>query len=140
MLNEFLISTDKSKLDLNVITDFLAHNSYWAKGRSIKTIEKSIKNSLCFGVYAQGYVQVGFARVVTDYSVFAWIMDLFILEEYRKKGLGKLLMAEIKGYPEFQGLQRWGLATQDAHGLYEKYGFRTLSKPEMMMELTYKPS
>lgn len=140
MSNKFFISTDKSKLDLSVITNFLTNNSYWAKDRSIKTIEKSIKNSLCFGVYAQGYVQVGFARVATDYSVFAWIMDLFILEEYRKKGLSKLLMGEILAHPELQGLQRWGLATEDAHGLYEKYGFRVLSKPEMMMELTYRPS
>ena len=140
MLNEFFISTDKSKLDLGVIEDFLANKSYWAKGRSRVTIEKAIQNSLCFGVYSDSQEQVGFARVVSDFAVFAWVMDLFILEEYRNKGLSQLLMAEILAYPELQGLQRWGLATEDAHGLYEKYGFRMLSKPEMMMELTFKPS
>lgn len=138
-VNEFFISTDKSKLNLDVIKEFLVNKSYWARGRSTMTIEKSIKNSLCFGVYTASNTQIGFARVVTDFSVFAWIMDLFIVEEYRKKGLSKLLMTEIMEHPDLQGLQRWGLGTDDAHVLYEKYGFRTVSNPEMMMELTFKP-
>ncbi len=104
------------------------------------TIQKSIQNSLCFGVYTHDNMQVGFARVVSDFAVYAWIMDLFILEDYRKKGLSKLLMSEIMAYPDLQGLQRWGLVTNDAHGLYEKYGFRIIAKPENMMELTFKPS
>lgn len=136
MTNNFFISTDKSKLDIAMIGDFLLNRSYWAKERSFEAIEKSVQNSLCFGVYTNGNVQVGFARVVTDYAVFAWIMDVFILEEYRKEGLGKLLMAEIMAHPELQSLQRWGLGTRDAHGLYKKFGFTSLSKPEIMMEKT----
>ncbi len=140
MINEYFISTDKSKLNLTVIDNFLNTKSYWAKGRSTKTIEKSIKNSLCFGVYTDNDLQVGFARVVSDFAVFAWIMDLFILEEHRKKGLSKFLMTEIMNHPELQGLQRWGLGTNDAHGLYEKFGFRRLAKPELIMERVSNPT
>jgi len=134
MMREFYVSTDKSKLDLNVIEDYLSKHSYWAKGRSRATIEKSIRNSLCFGVYTDKHQQVGFARVVSDFAVFAWIMDVFVLEAYRKNGLSKLLMQEIIDHAELQGLQRWGLATQDAHGLYEQFGFRIVAHPEHMME------
>jgi len=134
MTGEFYVSTDKLKLDSGVIEDFLFNRSYWAKGRSSQTVQKSIKNSLCFGVYTDKHKQVGFARVVSDFSVFAWIMDLFILEDFRKKGLSKLLMQEIIHHPDLQGLQRWGLGTKDAHGLYEQFGFSKLSDPETMME------
>ena len=140
MATEFYISTDKTKLDLNIIEDFLTSQSYWAIGRSRKTIIKAIQNSLCFGVFTGKGEQVGFARVVSDYAVFAWIMDVFILEGYQKNGLGKLLMEEITNHAELQGLQRWGLATRDAHGLYEKFGFRKLEKPDHMMEKTSSPS
>lgn len=151
MAEEFHISTDRSLLDLRMIGDFLSKRSYWAQGRSMTTIEKSIRNSLCFGVYrgketAVGFQeqvdfqkQVGFARVVTDKAVFAWIMDVFILENYRGKGLGKLLMSSIMEHPSLQGLQRWGLSTEDAHGLYEQFGFRALSKPSLMMEIVNPP-
>lgn len=139
MEKQFIISTDKSKLDINTIHHFLSIESYWAKGRSIETIQKSIDNSLCFGVY-NGEKQIGFARVVTDYAIFAWIMDVFIIEEYRKFGLGKKLMEAIMNHPQVQNLQRWGLATDDAHGLYEKYGFRLLEKPHIFMEKVSKPS
>lgn len=139
MESSFFISTDKLRLDLRLISDFLCHRSYWAKGRSVGTVERSINNSLCFGVYTARNEQVGFARVVSDFAVFAWIMDLFILEEYRGKGLSKLLMTEIMAHPDLQGLQRWGLGTSDAHGLYEKFGFRKIPKPELMMEIVKKP-
>jgi len=131
----FEISTDKSRLDIKLIHDYLSKESYWAKGRSIETVKKSIKNSLCFGVF-QDNKQVGFARVVTDYSVFAWIMDLFILKDYQRKGLGKDLMSKIMNHEKLQNLQRWGLATFDAHGLYKKFGFKPLDKPEYMMEIS----
>lgn len=134
MSRGFFISTDKAKLDLDIIEDFLSNRAYWAKGRNRTMIEKSIENSLCFGVYTSENQQVGFARVVTDFAVFAWIMDLFIIEDFRKAGLGKLLMTEIINHSELQGLKRWGLGTQDAHSLYEKFGFTKLSKPENMME------
>ena len=93
---------------------------------------------MCFGVYTEEK-QIGFARVVTDYAIFAWIMDVFIIKEFRKFGLGKMLMETIISYPELQNLQRWGLGTEDAHGLYEKYGFHPLRKSENMMERDSKP-
>ena len=135
----FYISTDKSKLDVDLIHQFLSQQSYWAKGRSIEVVRKSINNSLCFGVFL-GNEQVGFARVVTDYAVFAWIMDVFVLERFRKNGVGKMLLDAIMKHPELTQLQRWGLATEDAHGLYERYGFRIVSRPETFMERVSKPS
>ncbi len=94
---------------------------------------------MCFGVY-QGNQQIGFARVVTDYAVFAWILDVFIIDEYQNKGIGKQLMTSIMDHPDLQNLQRWGLNTSDAHALYKKYGFRTLDDPEIHMEMTCHPS
>jgi GNAT superfamily N-acetyltransferase len=138
-MDEFCISTDKSKLDLELIHRFLTNDSYWAKGRSKEVVKSSIENSLCFGVF-KAKEQVGFARVVTDYAVFAWILDLFILRNYRKKGLGKLLVESIMKHAELQKLQRWGLATDDAHGLYEQYGFKIVSKPNLFMEIVARPS
>jgi GNAT superfamily N-acetyltransferase len=137
---DFYASSDKSKLDVDMITEFLSKRSYWAKGRSREKIERSISNTLCFGVYDENHRQVGFARVLSDFAVFAWIMDVFILEEYRGKGLGKLLMKAIMEYPELQGLERWGLGTKDAHGLYTQFGFRPLKTPETKMEKTNLPT
>ena len=139
MNNKFYISTDKDKLDVKLILDFLNNDSYWAKGRSIETIQKSIENSLCFGIYKDSQ-QIGFARVVTDYSVFAWILDVFILKEFREQGLGVKLMESIMNHEELQNLQRWGLATDDAHGLYEKFGFELIKRPEIFIEFVSTPS
>lgn len=129
---EYSISTDKSLLDLGVIHGFL-NASYWAAGRSVETIRRSIENSLPFGVY-KGAKQVGFARVITDYATFAWIADVFILDEHQGKGLGKWLMEVIIAHPELQGFRRWVLATKDAHELYRKFGFNELRLPERWME------
>lgn len=134
MNGDFYISTDKSQLDKSLIIDFLSNYSYWAQGRSRQTIEKSIEHSLCFGVFTSENKQVGFARVVTDYAVFAWLLDVFIIEDFRGKGLGKMLMSAIMIHEDLQGLKRWGLGTRDAHSLYEKYGFTPLSRPAIMME------
>ena len=139
MKHGFYISTDKSKLDLGLVHNYLAVNSYWAKGRSIEVVKRSIDNSICFGVY-KGNDQVGFARVVTDQAVFAWILDVFILENYRKHGLSKMLISAVMEHSDLQNLQRWGLCTEDAHGLYERYGFCTIKHPETFMELLQKPS
>jgi len=139
MNNEFYISTDKEKLNMKLIHDFLNNDSYWAKGRSEETIRKSIDNSLCFGVY-KGSQQIGFARVVTDYAVFAWILDVFILKEFRKQALGVKLLESIMNHSDLQKLQRWGLATDDAHGLYKKFGFELIKRPEIFMELVSTPS
>lgn len=139
MEDTFYINTDKASLNRDTIYDFLSNRSYWAKGRSRDTFERSMQNSLCFGVYGTQGNQVGFARVVSDFAVYAWIMDVFILEEYRGRGLGKLLMREIMAHKDLQGLQRWGLGTRDAHALYEKFGFRALARPEIMMEIVNRP-
>jgi GNAT superfamily N-acetyltransferase len=136
--NKFRISLDKSELDVTAIHHFLSTQSYWAKGRSLETVKKSIENSLCFGVYL-GSKQVGFARVVSDYAIFAWIMDVFILPEYRGRGYSKELMWAITGHEKLQNLQRWGLGTEDAHGLYAQFGFTPLTKPVNMMEFVRKP-
>jgi len=129
----FTISTDKSRLDVAAIHDFLCNSSYWARNVPLPTVQKSIENSLCFGLY-DGDRQVGFARVITDYAVFAYLADVFILEAYRGRGLAKWLMACIVSYPELHDLRRWMLATKDAHGLYAQYGFNPLNKPERFME------
>ena len=129
---DYTISTDKVRLDLNVIHSFL-DTSYWAAGRSVATIRRSIENSIPFGLY-KGDQQVGFARVITDYATFAWIADVFILEPFRGQGLSRWLMEVIIGHPELQGFRRWVLATKDAHELYRKFGFTELKLPERWME------
>ncbi len=129
---EYTISTDKSRLDIGVIHSFL-DISYWAAGRSVETIRRSIENSIPFGLY-KGDQQVGFARVITDYATFAWIADVFVLEPHRGQGLSKWLMEVIISHPELQGFRRWVLATKDAHELYRKFGFNELKLPERWME------
>jgi GNAT superfamily N-acetyltransferase len=130
---EFIVSTDKRRLNLQVIADFLAQRSYWARGRSLDTIARSIENSLCFGVF-EGSRQVGFARVVTDYATFGWIGDVFILESHRKRGLSKWLVQFMVNHPELARVRRLILATQDAHELYRRYGgFELLPQPERWM-------
>jgi len=131
------ISTDKNRLELPVIMSYLTEQSYWAKGRTKERILKSIEHSFCFGVYVNDH-QVGFARVVTDYAIFAWIMDLFILPEQQGKGYGKQLMTEIKNHPKLSTVSRWGLNTEDAHGLYKKFGFAQIKNPKLHMEQVIK--
>ena len=128
----YQISTDKSKLDLQVIHEFL-FQSYWAKGIPREVVEKSIAGSLCFGLYHNDQ-QIGFARMVTDSATFAYLGDVFVLEPYRGKGLSKWLMQRIMQHPELQGLRRMILATLDAHGLYKQFGFEELSAPDRLME------
>ena len=138
--DRFLISTDKRKLNLQVISDFLVHESYWAQGRTIETIAKSIENSLCFGIY-EADKQIGFARVVTDYATFGWVCDLFILKSHRQHGLGKWLVECIVNHPDLKNIRRLLLATLDAHDLYRRYGgFETLPEVERWMTrvLPYK--
>ncbi len=130
---EYLISTDNARLGLEVIHDYLARESYWAKGRSMETIRRSIENSVAFGLY-KGAEQVGFARVITDYATFAWLADVFILDSARGQGLGKWLMEVILAHPGLQGFRRWILATKDAHELYRRFGFVELKRPERWME------
>jgi GNAT superfamily N-acetyltransferase len=130
---EFLVSTDRERLDLDVIHGFLT-GSYWAKGIPREVVARSIENSLCFGLYASGK-QVGFARVISDFATYAYLGDVFVLESFRGRGLGKWLMECILQHPQLQGLRRWSLVTRDAHGLYAQLGFTPLTKPQNYMEL-----
>jgi GNAT superfamily N-acetyltransferase len=132
---EFTISTDRDRLQTHVIQKFLFEESYWARERTLEQTLRAIENSLSFGVYTSEK-QIGFARVVTDYATFAYICDVFILNEYRGQGLSKWLMETIVSHPELQGLRRWILATKDTHTLYEKTGFSGLKFPERWMEKT----
>jgi GNAT superfamily N-acetyltransferase len=127
------ISTDRSRLDIAMVHGFLA-DSYWVPGITRASVEKCIKHSLCFGVYAQGR-QIGFARIVTDYVRYAHLLDVFVLPEFRGQGIAKLLMNNILSHPELRTITRYSLHTRDAHGLYEQFGFAAPANPERQMEL-----
>jgi GNAT superfamily N-acetyltransferase len=130
---EYLISTDRVRLDIEVVHGYLSNSSYWAAGRPLEVVQRSIEHSLPFGLY-RGDRQVGFARVITDYATFAWLADVFVLDEFRGQGLGKWLVDVIISHPELQGFRRWVLATKDAHELYRRVGFDELKRPERWME------
>ncbi|HEY0050456.1 MAG TPA: GNAT family N-acetyltransferase [Pyrinomonadaceae bacterium] len=130
---EFIISTESARLQPEAIHKFLTEESYWARERTREQTATAIKNSLPFGVY-KGENQIGFARVVTDYATFAYLGDVYILEQYRGRGLSKWLMETIVNHPDLQNFRRWILATRDAHALYEKFGFAALKAPERWME------
>lgn len=132
---EFVVSTDRSRLQIERIHQFLTEESYWAKERTFEQTTTAIENSLPFGVY-RGENQIGFARVVTDYATFAYLGDVFILEEFRGRGLSKWLMEVIIEHPDLQNFRRWILATRDAHALYEKFDFTPLKFPARWMEKT----
>jgi len=126
------ISTDKTKLQIDVIHQFIT-NSYWAKGRTKKLVQTTIDNSLCFGVYIEDKL-IGFGRVATDYAVFAYLMDLFVLPEYRGKGYSKQLMDAIINAEELKECKTWLLKTSDAHDLYKQFGFTELKNSNIVME------
>ena len=132
---EYLISTDKERLDVATIHGFLT-TSYWATGVPIEIVKKSIEHSLNFGLF-QNNQQIGFARVITDYATFAYLADVFVLEPFRGRGLSKWLMQVIVDHPELQGLRKWTLFTRDAHGLYRQVGFTSLANPERAMERNF---
>jgi GNAT superfamily N-acetyltransferase len=135
IIEELEINTDKSRLDVDVIHRFLSEESYWAQTRTLEQTKTAIENSLCFGIYHGGR-QIGFARVVSDFATFAYVGDVFILSEFRGRGLSKRLMETIVAHPNLQGLRRWLLATRDAHGLYEQFEFSSLKFPDRWMERT----
>ena len=130
---EYLISTDNHRLNIPLIHDFISNQSYWGQGRKIEIVELALNNSLNFGLYKNAE-QIGFARVVTDYCTFAWLADVFIVEGFRGQGLSKWLMEVIMTHPQLMNMRRWVLATKDAHGLYEQFGFSRMSQPERWME------
>ena len=131
--DNFTISTDPSRLDVDAIADMLTR-AYWAKGRPRERTERALANSLVFGLY-DGNKQIGIARIVSDYAIFAYLCDVFIHEDYRARGLGKWLMETVKSHPDLQGLRRFLLATHDAHELYKQYGWMPLENPHNWMEI-----
>ncbi|MGB5821371.1 MAG: GNAT family N-acetyltransferase [Saonia sp.] len=133
MNDTFYVATDISKMSLVYIHDYLCNHSYWAKGRTLEKVKLSMDHSLCFGVFNEVDKQVGFARIVTDKVVFAWIMDVFIDKKYRGQGLGVLLMEYIMDHPDLQAVNGIGLRTHDAHTLYEKFGFGQIDDVETWM-------
>jgi GNAT superfamily N-acetyltransferase len=135
-IGDYTISTDKGKLQVAVIHQYLSAESYWAKNIPLAVVQKSIDNSFCFGMYVKGE-QIGFARVVTDHATFAYLADVFILEAHRGKGLSKQLMTFIFSHPDLQDLRRFCLGTRDAHSLYTRFGFKLIQKPEFWMEIKH---
>lgn len=134
MIEGYKISSIKEEMDFSVIHNFIS-SSNWAYGIPVSTLQKAIQNSLCFGVFTSLNEQVGFARVVTDFSTYAYLCDVFILEMHRGKGLSKWLVKEVVEHAELQGLRRFTLVTKDAHNLYAKFGFKNISSPERFMEI-----
>ena len=132
-LDTIEISTDPARLDVTLIHDFL-RRTYWSPGIPREIVQRGIDQSLCFGVYEQQQ-QIGFARVVTDRATFAYLCDVFVLPDWRGRGVSKFLMETILAHPDLQNLRRWMLATADAHGLYEQFGFESLARPERLMEI-----
>jgi GNAT superfamily N-acetyltransferase len=131
--DRFTVTTDRARLDRDVIHRFLA-SSYWAENIPRAIVDKSIDNSLCFGLLEESR-QIGFARVVTDGATFAYLADVFVLPEHRGAGLGKWVIECVRSHPDLQGLRRWLLGTRDAHGLYRQFGFTPLKHPEIFMEI-----
>lgn len=139
MGDKYIVSSDKSLIDVGVVHRFLSEESYWAKNIPLETVQKAIANSLCFGVYDSGQ-QVGFARVISDFTTMAYLSDVFILPEHRGRGLSKKLVQYIIDYPELQGLRRWILVTDDAQELYARFGFVNPNKPEKYMHRVWTTS
>ena len=131
---KYTVSTDRSRLDVDLIHRFLSEESYWAKGRSREVTERAIENSFPFGAFL-GDEQVAFARVVTDTVTFAWLADVFVVAEHRGRGIGKLLVEAVLAHPEFAGMKRWFLGTADAHELYRRYGFSEPVNPGRFMAI-----
>jgi len=130
--DDYQLSSDPSKLELDVVFDYLTNDSYWACGRPRDVFDRSIENSLNFGIF-YGDNQIGFARVVTDQATFAWICDVFVLPEHREKGLASWMIESILEHPDLQGLRSYFLATRDAHSLYARFGFKPLEDPSRFM-------
>lgn len=142
-MSDYTISTDPKRLDVELIHRWLSQESYWAPGIPLDVVERAIAGALNFGIYHATQGQVGFARVISDRSTFAYLADVFVLDAHRGQGLSKRLMETILAHPELQGLRRWMLATRDAHGLYEQFGFALPKVEGRLMERTdpdvYRP-
>lgn len=128
-----MISTDRGRLDLDAVHDYIS-SSYWAAGMPRDVLERAVENSLIFGIY-DGSRQAGFARAITDRATYAYLSDVFVVEDYRGRGLSKWLMECVLEHPDLQGLRRFALFTRDAQGLYERYGFGPPRGPSTYMEI-----
>jgi len=133
----YRISTDPARIDLDVVTTYLAEESYWARGVPRGTVAKSIEQAVVFGIYSDPGPQVGFGRVISDLATIAFVSDVFVLEDHRGQGLSKWLMECMMAHPELQGMRRWLLVTRDAHSLYSRYGFKSLEAPARFMEIRH---
>ncbi len=129
----YSVSTDKQHLDITLIHSYLS-NSYWAKGVPLSVVKKSIEHSLCFGAYDSDGNQVGFARIITDRATFAYLSDVFVVDDQQGQGIAKLILSTIEQHPDLQGLRRTMLGTVDAHSLYQKFGFKSIQQPEFLMQ------
>ena len=135
--DNYCISTEKSKLDLQAIHHFLSTQAYWSENIPFDRVQKATENSLNFGLYFQDR-QIGYARIISDFSTIAYLGDVYVLPEFRGKGLSKWLLQTVMNHPELQGLRRWILLTGDAHGLYRQYGWTAIASPDKWMELHNK--
>lgn len=133
------LSSDADEMDVDAIHAYLSGESYWARGIPREVVQRAVRHSLCFGIF-DGGAQVAFARLVTDRATYAYVADVYVLQPYRGRGLGKWLMEAAMAHPDVQGLRRWELVTKDAHGLYERFGFAALARPERSMERTFPAS
>lgn len=131
---DYRISTDVEEMDVDAVHAYLSR-SYWSPGVSKEIVSRSLRGALCFGLFKEG-AQVGLARVISDRATFAYLSDVYVLEEHRGHGLAQWMLKVILAHPELQGLRRFMLATKDAHSLYERFGFTPLSSPAMFMEIT----
>ena len=128
-----LFSTDRARLDIDLIHDFLSRESYWVPGIRREHVERAIERSICFGVYERDS-QLAFARVISDGAGFAWLADVFVAKDHRRRGIGRKLIAFVMAHPDLQAIRRFMLATRDAHDLYARFGFTPLAHPERLME------
>ncbi|MEM8509671.1 MAG: GNAT family N-acetyltransferase [Bacteroidota bacterium] len=132
--DEIYITTDRKKIDVAFVHHYLSKEAYWSKGRSLEEVNRSIENSLCFGIFKKNTKQqIGFARVATDYVVFAWIMDLFIDSGHRGLGYSKKLVSTILNHEGLKNVNGFGLRTEDAQGLYAQFGFEVINSPQTWM-------
>lgn len=130
---DVFISTDKAKLNVKAIHQYISTTSYWGRGRTMEDFQKALDHCMCFGMYLRSGTQIGFARVLTDHVVFAYLMDIFIFDEYQGKGLGKELIGNIMGHPLLKNVKTMALKTKDAHALYERFGFQRIGESGLWM-------
>lgn len=132
-VGEYVVSDEPARIDIKAVHAYL-QRAYWSKGIPLEIVERAVRASLCIGAYAPGGAQIGFCRLVTDYAIFCYVGDVYVLEEHRGRGLSKAMMRVAVGHPRLQGLRRWSLVTHDAQGLYEQFGFRLVAHPQWHME------